>query len=157
MNPYFLAGAVIAVALAGGAGYIKGSAHGKAEVQAEWDRERAAQAEAYAKAQAAAREKEQALQAEADQLREETNEKQRNAIQLAATLADSVRKRPERAAQTSTVSSSSGAVCPACLCTGAELSKPDAEFLIREAFRAEELRIALDQCVRQYETLRSGQ
>lgn len=155
MNPYFLAGAVIAVAVAGSAGYIKGASHGRAEVQQAWDQEKAKLAEEYAKAQAAAREKEQQLQAQADQLREDANEKQRNSNQLAAALADSVRKRPERTAPASTVSSTAGAVCPACSCTGAELPRPDAEFLIREAARAEELRIALDHCVRQYETLRA--
>lgn len=154
MNPYFIAGAVIAVALASAGGYVKGTAHGKAEVQAAWDQEKAKLAEEYAKAQAAAREKEQQLQAQADQLREDANEKQRNSNQLAAALADSVRKRPERAAPASTVSGTAGAVCPACSCTGAELPRPDAEFLIREAARADELRIALDACVRQYETLR---
>ncbi len=61
MNPYFVAGAVIAVALAGGAGYVKGSAAGKAEVQAQWDQEKAKLALEYAAAQAAAREKEQQL------------------------------------------------------------------------------------------------
>ena len=69
MNPYFLAGAVIAVALAGAGGYVKGSAAGKAEVQAQWDQEKAKLGLEYAAAQAAAREKEQVLQAQADQLR----------------------------------------------------------------------------------------
>ena len=155
MNPYFIAGAVIAVALAGAGGYVKGTAHGKAEVQAAWDQEKAKLAEEYAKAQAAAREKEQQLQAQADQLREETNAKTQELAARAASLADSVRKRPERTAPASTVSSTAGAVCPACSCTGATLPRPDAEFLVREAARADELRIALDACVRQYETLRS--
>lgn len=155
MNPYLVAGAVIAIALAGGAGYVKGTAHGKAEVQAAWDQEKAKLAEEYAKAQAAAREKEQQLQAQADQLREETNAKTQELAVRAASLADSVRKRPERTAPASTVSNTAGAVCPACNCTGATLPRPDAEFLVREAARADELRLALDACVRQYETLRS--
>jgi len=157
MNPYFIAGAVIAVALAGAGGYVKGVSHGKAEVQAQWDQEKAKLATAYAAAQAAAREKEQSLQAQADQLREESNEKTRNASQLAAALSDSVRKRPERPAApaASAVSSAASPSCPACVCSGAELHRPDAEFLVREAARADELRIALDQCVRQYESLRA--
>lgn len=156
MNPYFVAGAVIAVAIAGAGGYVKGVSHGKAEVQAQWDQEKARLAEEYAKAQAAAREKEQALQAQADKLREETDEKQRNASQLAAALADSVRKRPERpAAPASAVSSTASPNCPACVCTGAELFKESAEFLIAEASRADELRIALNACVEQYESLRA--
>lgn len=155
MNPYFLAGAVIAIAIAGGTGYVKGSAAGKAEVQQAWDQEKAKLAEEYAKAQAAAREKEQQLQAQADQLREETNAKTQELAVRAASLADSVRKRPERPAPASTVSGTAGAVCPACVCSGAELHRPDAEFLVREAARADELRLALDACVRQYETLRA--
>lgn len=156
MNPYFIAGAVIAVALAGAGGYVKGTAHGKAEVQAAWDQEKARLAEEYAKAQAAAREKEQQLQAQADQLREDANAKIRDANERAASLIDSVRKRPERTTtQASTVSGTAGAVCPACNCTGATLPRPDAEFLVREATRAEELRLALDHCVRQYEALRT--
>lgn len=155
MNPYLVAGAVIAVAVAGAAGYIQGAEHGRAEVQAAWDKERAKLAEEYAKAQQAAREKEQQLQTQADQLREETNAKTQELAVRAASLADSVRKRPERpTAPASTVSSTAGAVCPACSCTGAALSREDAEFLVREAARADELRIALDACVRQYETLR---
>jgi DNA repair exonuclease SbcCD ATPase subunit len=155
MNTYLVAGAVIAVAVAGAAGYIQGADHGRAEVQAAWDKEKAKLAEEYAKAQQAAREKEQQLQAQADQLREETNAKTQELAVRAASLADSVRKRPERTAQASTVSSAAGAVCPACSCTGAALPREDAEFLAREAARADELRIALDSCVRQYETLRA--
>lgn len=155
MNPYLVAGAVIAVAVAGAAGYIQGADHGRAEVQAAWDKEKAKLAEEYAKAQQAAREKEQQLQAQADQLREDANEKIRDANQRAASLVDSVRKRPERTAPASSVSSTAGAVCPVCRCTGATLPREDAEFLAREAARADELRIALDACVRQYETLRS--
>lgn len=154
MNPYLVAGAVIAVAVAGAAGYIQGADHGRAEVQAAWDKEKAKLAEEYAKAQAAAREKEQQLQAQADQLREETNAKTQELAVRAASLADSVRKRPERTAPASTVSSTAGAVCPACSCTGATLSREDAGFLVREAARADELRIALDACVRQYEKMR---
>ena len=154
MNPYLVAGAVIAIAVAGAAGYIQGAEHGRAEVQAAWDKEKAKLAEEYAKAQQAAREKEQQLQTQADQLREETNAKTQELAVRAASLADSVRKRPERTAPASTVSGTAGAVCPACSCTGAALSREDAEFLVREAARADELRIALDACVRQYETVR---
>jgi len=98
MNPYFIAGAVIAVALAGAGGYVKGSAAGKAEVQAQWDQEKAKLAEEYAKAQAAAREKEQQLQAQADKLREESYEQIKDINARSDRLIDSLRKRPERPA-----------------------------------------------------------
>jgi hypothetical protein len=154
MNPYFIAGAVVAVALAGGAGYVKGSAHGKASVQAEWDRERAAQAEAYAKAQAAAREKEQQLQAEADQLREETSVKLQEANDRAASLSNRLRDRKER--PTSATGSVSGATKSCSGASGAELARGDGEFLVRYAADAARVQAALEQCVKQYEAVRSS-
>jgi hypothetical protein len=39
-------------------------------------------------------------------------------------------------------------------CNGQALSAPDAEFLIREAARADEIRIALDACYKQYDALK---
>ena len=151
MNPYFIVGAVIAVAVAGSAGYIKGVSHGKAEVRAAWDRERAQLAEEHAKAMAAAREKEQALQANADQLREESNAKLKEVNARAASLADSLRKRPERTAQSSAVP---GATSACVGTTGATLARPDAEFLAGYAADAARLQAALDQCIKQYQSLR---
>lgn len=40
--------------------------------------------------------------------------------------------------------------------TGAELSRQDAEFLAREAARADQLRSALELCYRQYDTVRES-
>jgi hypothetical protein len=152
MNPYFLVGAVIAVAVAGGAGYVKGSAHGKMVVQAEWDAERIRQQEAYAKAQAAAREKEQQLQAEADQLREETSVKLQEANDRAASLSNRLRDRKERAS--SATGSVPGAAQSCSGASGAELARGDGEFLVRYAADAARLQAALDQCVKQYNVVR---
>jgi hypothetical protein len=38
-------------------------------------------------------------------------------------------------------------------CNGATLSAPDAEFLVREAARADEIRVGLEACYKQYESL----
>jgi hypothetical protein len=38
-------------------------------------------------------------------------------------------------------------------CNGQTLSAPDAEFLIREASRADEIRIGLEACYKQYEAI----
>jgi hypothetical protein len=151
---YMAAGGVLVAAIAGGAGYIKGASAGRAEIQQAWDQEKAKLAEEYAKAQAAAREKEQQLQAQADHLRQEKDDEIRSINARVASLSDSLRKRPERTAQASAVSGATGASCPACVCTGAGLSREDAEFLAREAARADELRASLTQCVKQYEALR---
>ena len=153
MNPYFIAGAVIAVAVAGAGGYVKGSAAGKAEVQAQWDQEKAKLALEYAAAQAAAREKEQALQAQADQLREDANARIKDIDSRANKLVDSLRNRAERpATQAGAVSS---AACPSGGASGKDLASGDAVFLARYAADAARLEAALDTCVKQYEALRA--
>lgn len=61
----------------------------------------------------------------------------------------SLRNRPERPAAVA-----SGSNTPAIACkgaTGAGLFRPDAEFLIREAARADKLRAGLAQCYQQYD------
>ena len=154
MNPlHMAAGCVLVAAIAGSAGYWRGYGAGQAKVQQAWDQERAQLAEEHAKAMAAAREKEQALQANADQLRQEKDNEIRTINARAAAVADSLRKRPARA-EAGTVSSTTSPGCPAPVCTGAGLSREDAEFLAREAARADELRSALNQCLKQYQTLR---
>lgn len=106
---------------------------GEAHTQAKWDAANA-QAQVLANAETARR------QAVADQLRT-AHEKEVTAI--SARLADALsqlRKRPERRDMPET---------PAAACTGAtgtDLSNRDAEFLSREAARADGLRAALEQC-----------
>ena len=152
MNPYFLVGAVIAVAVAGGAGYVKGSAHGKMVVQAEWDQEKAKLALEYAAAQAAAREKEQALQAQADQLREDANARIKDIDSRANKLVDSLRNRAER--PTTQAGAVSSAACPSGGASGAELDRRNGEFLAWYAADAARLASALDTCLKQYEAVR---
>jgi hypothetical protein len=55
----------------------------------------------------------------------------------------SLRQRPSSAAKTTDGKD----------CNGQALSAPDAEFLIREASRADEVRIALEACYKQYEAI----
>jgi hypothetical protein len=154
MNPWFLLGAALAVAIAGSAGLYKGRDLGMAEVQHQWDKERAAQEAEYAAAQAAAREKEQALQASADQLRQEKDREIRNLNARAVALSNSLRDRPTRPSpESSPVSSTASVGCPVPVCTGTGLSKEDAGFLAGEAARGDELRALLKQCYSQYETL----
>lgn len=153
MNPWFIAGAVIAVAVAGAGGYAKGTAHGKAEVQAQWDQEKAKLALEYAAAQAAAREKEQQLQAQADQLREDANARIKDIDSRANKLVDSLRNRAERpATQAGAVS---GATCPSGGASGKDLASGDAVFLARYAADAARLEAALDTCLKQYEAVRN--
>jgi hypothetical protein len=155
MNPWLIVGFVLAISGASLGGYYKGNSTGMAKVQQQWDNDKAVQYEAYAQAQEAARVKEQSLQAQADRLREEKDNEIRNLNARAAALTNSLRDRPSRTATiASTVPSSTGLSCPALTCTGAELSREDGEFLAGEASRADELRAALKQCYKQYESVR---
>jgi hypothetical protein len=155
MNPWLILGFVLAVAAAGGAGLYQGHELGVAEVQQKWDKERAAQLAEHAAAQAAAREKEQELQASADLLRKDKDREIRDLNARTAALTNSLRDRPSRpTTEASTVSSTASAGCAPSSCTGAGLSREDAQFLAGEAARADELRASLKQCHAQYQAIR---
>jgi hypothetical protein len=151
MNPYFIAGSVLAVVFAYGAGHWQGDDAGQAKVQAKWDKEKAKQMAEYAENMRLAREKEQALQQGADHLREEKDRELKKIADTNRILLGSLRNRPERPAEGSAVSGSSGACSAA---TGAQLAKGDAEFLAGYSADAASLKAALDQCIKQYESLR---
>lgn len=152
MNPYLIAGAAIAVLIAFGAGYTQGKSTGKAEVQQLWDRAVADQAQEHAKAVAAARAKEQAMQADADKLREDKDREIRTIAARNDALLSRLRERPSRpAAIPGGLPQASGAGQNPAICTGAELPREDGEFLAREAARADEIRTALKRCEEQYE------
>jgi len=156
MNPWVILGVVLAIGAASGAGYYQGNKAGRAHVQQLWDKEKAEQYAAYAAAQDQARQKEQALQAGADQLRQEKDREIRNLNARATALTNSLRDRPSRAATvTGPVPDTANAGCAPTSCTGAGLSKEDGEFLAGEAARADQLRALLKQCHAQYETLRA--
>jgi hypothetical protein len=151
MNPYFIAGSVLAVVFAYGAGHWQGDDAGQAKVQAKWDREKAKQMAEYAENMRLAREKEQSLQQGANNLREEKDRELKKIADTNRILLGSLRNRPERPAEGSAVSSTAGACSAA---TGAQLAKGDAEFLAGYSADAASLKAALDQCVKQYESLR---
>jgi hypothetical protein len=109
------------------------------------------QAKLLASANEAARAREQDLQATADKLKE-TKDAQIRTInaRLAATLVE-LRNRPARPAAIPDTTQAAVAQPPATGGTGAFLYREDAEFLAREAARADEIRAALQQCTAQYE------
>jgi len=151
MNPYLILGVVFAVGVAGAGGLYQGHKLGKAEVQQAWDKEKAEQLAAYAKAQEEARAKEQALQAQADQLRKESYEQIKDINARSDKLINSLRQRPERSTQTSSVSNTAESCSGA---SGKELASRDAIFLAGYSADAARLQAALDTCIKQYEALR---
>lgn len=145
------AAGVIIAAVSFGVGYWRGDTAGAARVQSQWDAEKAKQMAEYAKAQAEAREREQQLQQQADSLREEKRREVQAIASRNDALVRSLRQRPERPAEGSTVPGAASACSGA---SGAQLSRGDGEFLVRLAADAARLQSALDSCIRQYEALR---
>lgn len=101
--------------------------------------------DAYKVAQAkAVHDKEVKSQEDADRIRKE-KDAQINSInsQLADALVQ-LRNRPSRSQSASNGQNG----------TGASLFAEDAEFLIREATRADQIRVALDACYKQYDSIK---
>jgi hypothetical protein len=97
-----------------------------------------------AKQEQVIRDKEHQYQADADKIRTEKDAQIRD---INAKLVDAVselRKRPGRSTETTAGQG----------CNGTRLYAEDAEFLIREAARADEIRVGLQACYKQYDALK---
>lgn len=102
---------------------------------------------AVAEAKEAQRDKEAELQAGMDKLREDKRRETAKLQRTVAALTDSLRDRPERPASMPEVAADGDAGRG---CTGAELYRPDSEFLVGEFARAENIRLSLIQCQKAY-------
>jgi hypothetical protein len=90
------------------------------------------------------RAKEQEAQTAADQIRKEKDEKIKSINNQLVDAISELRKRNSRP------ESPNAGSCG----TGATLYAQDAEFLIREAARADEIRVGLDACYKQYDAIK---
>ena len=90
------------------------------------------------------RDKEHQYQADADKIRTEKDAQIKAINNQLVDAVSELRKRPSRTAETNAGQS----------CNGASLYAEDAEFLVREAARADEIRVALDACYKQYEAIK---
>ena len=96
------------------------------------------------KAEKAVRDKEHQYQADADRIR---TDKDAQLKVINTQLVDAISQLRSRSSNaTKTINGQD--------CNGATLSAPDAEFLIREAARADEIRIGLQTCYKQYEAIK---
>lgn len=150
MNPWLILGAVGAVMAAYGGGYLQGNNAGKAKIQQAWDREKAEQLADFARRQQEARDKEIALQNKADQIRKEKDREVRDLHARNTALSNIVRDREARPAAGG-MPENPGAGSSSC--TGKELYREDGEFLVGFARDADEIRLALKQCYKQYNSL----
>jgi hypothetical protein len=96
------------------------------------------------KAEKTIRDKEHQYQADADQIRKDKDAQIKVINNQLVDAVSELRKRPSRTAKTSIGKS----------CNGTSLFAEDAEFLIREAARADEIRIGLQACYKQYDSLK---
>lgn len=124
---------------------------GKAAVQQEWDKEKAAIAQAHMEEMQRARQREAELQATIDKQTEAYKNDLANITADYQRIVVWLRDRPAARAGAGGVPQGATAGVG---CTGAGLSRGDAEFLAGYAADAARTRKALDQCVRQYEEVR---
>ena len=90
------------------------------------------------------REKEHQYQADADKIRIEKDAQIKAINNQLVNAISELRKRPSRTAEANAGQS----------CNGSGLYAEDAEFLVREASRADEIRVALQACYKQYDSLK---
>ncbi len=90
------------------------------------------------------REKEHDYQADADKIRKDKDAQIKVINTQLVDAISELRKRTSRTSETSNGQS----------CNGASLFAEDAEFLVRESARADEIRIALESCYKQYDSIK---
>jgi hypothetical protein len=144
-------GALVSVLLLGGA-WWKGYAAGKHHVQLQWDAEKVRlEREAQVLADKV-RQAERDMQTAADKQQKEKRDAIDRLTRDHRAVLDSLRKRPQRPVDA--VPGPAGAAQGQSGCTGAELHREDAEFLIGEAARADTLRAELEACYVQYDAVK---
>jgi hypothetical protein len=127
--------------------YKLGKQTGKLEVQTLWDAEKIAVQQAHLVEVEKARQKEQELQLFIDKQRLEYKNEIGRINHRHSVLVDSLRNRPDRPDGSSLSQDSTTESTTAGWCSGAQLYRPDGEFLIGEAARADQLRTALQACL----------
>jgi hypothetical protein len=95
------------------------------------------------KAEKTIRDKEHQYQSDADKIRKDKDAQIKAINNQLVDAVSELRKRPSRAAEAGTGQG----------CNGARLYAEDSEFLVREAARADEIRVGLQACYKQYDAL----
>jgi hypothetical protein len=95
------------------------------------------------KAEKTIRDKEHQYQSDADQIKKDKDAQIKVINNQLVDAVSELRKRPSRTTETSNGKG----------CNGASLFAEDSEFLVREAARADEIRVALEACYKQYDAI----
>ena len=152
MNPYFILAGILSIGISYGVGHYNGYDSGKEKIQAEWDKAKADAIAQHAEELRQARDKEQNWQQAANNIQKEKENEIRKLNATHAAIVNSLRDRKDRPKDG--VSDNTSVAQDGYNCTGKELFRSDAEFLAREAARADEIRIALKQCYAQYDSIK---
>ena len=150
INPKVWLELALAALIAGACwwGYTTIYNRGAESVQVKWDAEKHDQAEQSAKIAANALQITKDLQTSADKTRETTNAQIATLNRSLAAAVAGLSNRPARPDASGVPGDTAAGSSPGC--TGAQLYRPDGEFLARESARAERLRLELQQCQAQY-------
>jgi len=145
-----LIGALAALSVCAGSvwyAYSSGKQSGMSQIQMKWDAERLATQAAQAEQQMKARQQEQALKALLAQQRKAHQNEVARIVREHAALTDSLQDRADRPSGGGVPQDSPVGAVPADECTGAQLFRPDAEFLVGEVALATRLQSALRTCL----------
>jgi hypothetical protein len=126
---------------------------GAEHIAAKWDAQKAVDAQALADAERKARDAEFTLQQRTSDLQKEKQDEIERLNQQHSIIVDGLRKRPARPAVVPMPAPAAVTESP-CQCDGRQLYREDAEFLIRQARRADAVKIELEACYQQYEQAR---
>jgi hypothetical protein len=149
MNRWVLGGLAGLVML--GFSYWKGYTSGKDNIQQKWDAEKVVLEREAQQLKDQAREAERTMQKEVNRIQKEKHDAVKVANSKYSALIDSLRNRSETRA-TDTMPGSTGDVVG---CTGAQLARPDAEFLAGFAADAERLQAAYNSCRDAYQVIKN--
>jgi hypothetical protein len=127
--------------------YKLGKQTGRLEVQTLWDAEKIAVQQAHLVEVEKARQKEQELQSVIDKQQVEYKNEINRINHRHSVLVDSLRNRPDRPDGSGVPQDSTSESTASGWCSGSQLYRPDGEFLIGEATRADQLRTALQACL----------
>lgn len=127
-------------------------AAGQKDVRVRWDADVVARGEATRRAEEAARVREQTMAASFARRDKEKHDAQIKLVADYAAVVASLLSRPDRPGPDAGAAGAGRAVG----CTGAELYRPDGEFLAREAARAEGVRLQLKSCQGKYDEVRKA-
>lgn len=134
-----------------GFSYWKGYTYGKDVIQKKWDAEKVVLEREAQQLKDKVRETERNMQKEVNRIQKEHTHEKQIVNRRYSTLIDSLRDRPE--ARDDTVPGDTGSAVG---CTGAQLARPDAEFLAGYAADAERLQAAYNSCRQAYEVIQNA-